>query len=70
MTDRKLLELAAKPDGNKVEWTRKPMTRADFIKGYAERSGISVDQFNRYMCALPCDCGEAICQGWQAVIIF
>ena len=44
------------------------MTREDFENGYAERSGVTVEwlhEQNQY--AIPCDCGDDLCQGWQMV---
>lgn len=43
------------------------ITRAEFERGYAERSRLSFDEFHRYLKALPCDCGEEDCEGWQAI---
>jgi len=42
------------------------LTRDEFERRYAERSGITVAELyalGRY--ALPCDCGEPGCEGWQ-----
>lgn len=41
------------------------MTSEEFEAGYAQRSGMSVQQLHlwgRY--PEPCDCGEAGCEGW------
>jgi hypothetical protein len=52
------------------------MTRAEFIAGYVERSGLRKeatilgDGFivaGRKFLALPCACGEDVCQGWAKV---
>lgn len=48
------------------------MTRADFIKAYAARSGLSaefaviglLDVGGKTMVAMPCACGEQDCEGW------
>ena len=42
------------------------MTKEEFIKGYARRSGLTVEE----LAALgnyvePCSCGDDSCQGWQ-----
>lgn len=42
------------------------MTKNEFERAYARRSGITVKQLHklgRY--AKPCNCGEEICEGWQ-----
>jgi len=42
------------------------LTKDEFEQRYAERSGITVAELyalGRY--ALPCDCGEPGCEGWQ-----
>src|SRR6266404_5500608 len=52
-----------------------PVTREDFVREYARRSGVS-DQYVRIgiidvrgvtMIALPCGCGEPECMGWAMV---
>ena len=48
------------------------MTREEFIKGYCERSGITPTPNGarvgiRRMFALPCSCGEEICEGWGMI---
>lgn len=40
------------------------MTKDEFIAGYCERSGITPETFDLYGKAVPCDCGEGVCQGW------
>lgn len=43
-------------------------TAEEFEKGYAERSGISVEGLRREGHVVhPCDCGEEGCEGWQMV---
>jgi len=47
------------------------MTRQEFEQGYAERSKVTVEwlhEQNQY--AIPCDCGDELCKGWQMVNIF
>ena len=42
------------------------MNREQFESGYAERSGLSVEHLrNLGMHAIPCDCDEPECRGWQ-----
>lgn len=50
------------------------MTRDDFIDGYLKRSGF--EQYrtpegfaigDRAYIALPCKCGDEVCEGWQMV---
>lgn len=44
------------------------MTRDEFEQGYAERSGCTVEWLHLHdRWAVPCDCGEAGCEGWQMV---
>jgi hypothetical protein len=49
------------------------MTRAEFIKAYAKRSGVNhhpyallgfLDCGGRVLIALPCACGDEGCEGW------
>lgn len=48
------------------------MSRAAFVKGYANRSGLSdkwaplglVEIGDHKLIALPCECGEDGCDGW------
>ncbi len=44
------------------------MTRKEFVKQYADRSGLTVKQVRElgYQ-AFPCDCGGESCKGWQMV---
>lgn len=50
-------------------------TRAEFIRGYAARSGLSADYAeiglldigSRTRIALPCGCREKDCRGWAMV---
>ena len=42
------------------------MTKDEFEKGYAKRSGITVERLGELgLFALPCDCGEDGCKGWR-----
>lgn len=51
------------------------MTREEFIKAYAERSGLSakyasigiMDIGDQTQVALPCACGDEMCEGWAMV---
>lgn len=51
------------------------MTRTEFIKSYAERSGLSdewailgyIQTGNRIQLAMPCACGENGCEGWAMI---
>ena len=43
------------------------MTKAEFIDGYAHRSGIPKEKLLKHMEAQPCDCGEGTCKGWKMV---
>ena len=42
------------------------MTKEEFEKGYAKRSGVTVEWLHfKNQFAIPCDCGESGCYGWQ-----
>lgn len=42
------------------------MTKEEFEHGYATRSGVSVARLHQLgRCAVPCDCGDEMCDGWQ-----
>ena len=44
------------------------MTKDEFEKGYAERSNVTVDWLHEHdQFAIPCDCGESECRGWQMI---
>lgn len=44
------------------------MTRDEFAKAYADRSGLTVESLRELgREARPCDCGEEGCEGWQMV---
>jgi hypothetical protein len=51
------------------------MTRTEFIRSYAKRSGLSgewsdiglIEIGGKTQFALPCACGEDICEGWAMV---
>lgn len=43
------------------------LTREQFIAGFAGRAGLTRAEFDEQRVALPCECGEAVCQGWIAV---
>ena len=47
------------------------MTRQEFEQGYAERSKVTVEWLHEQnQHAIPCDCGDDLCKGWQMVNIF
>jgi len=42
------------------------MTKDEFEKGYAKRSGVTVKWLHDHnQLGVPCDCGEDGCAGWQ-----
>lgn len=42
------------------------MTSDEFEQGYADRSGVTVEWLHeKGQRAVPCDCGDAKCKGWQ-----
>lgn len=42
------------------------MTKDEFEKQYADRSGVTVEFLHEHgRFGKPCDCDEEICQGWQ-----
>ena len=44
------------------------MTCEQFIKGYCERSGITLEQMREFgMVAIACVCGEPDCKGWAMI---
>ena len=43
------------------------MTQTEFITGYAERSGLTREQYDSQYVALPCDCPDEDCPGWASV---
>jgi hypothetical protein len=45
------------------------MTKEEFEKGYCERSEITIDEYHDdyNLITLPCNCGNATCEGWAAV---
>jgi hypothetical protein len=44
------------------------MTAAEFEAGYAERSGLSVQELRDLdLVVRSCDCGERDCKGWRMV---
>ena len=46
------------------------MTREEFEQGYEERSKVAVEWLHEQnQHAIPCDCGDVLCQGWQMVNI-
>jgi hypothetical protein len=44
------------------------MTADEFEAAYAQRSGITVARLRELgRVVKPCDCGDAVCEGWQSV---
>ena len=44
------------------------MTKEEFEKGYAERSGVTVEWLHsKGQGAVPCNCDYELCDGWQMV---
>jgi hypothetical protein len=43
------------------------MTKDEFITAYCERSDITRQWYNTYYIALPCTCGDSMCDGWGTV---
>jgi hypothetical protein len=43
------------------------MTKVEFEKGYCERSGISLEEYEEDNVTLSCNCGHESCEGWAAV---
>lgn len=45
-----------------------PKSKEVFEQEYARRSGVTVDWLHEHgRGAIPCDCDEEICEGWQMV---
>ncbi len=46
------------------------ITAKQFEHGYAERSGITVEELRRYgRVVRPCDCDYEECEGWQSTTV-
>jgi len=46
------------------------MTKEEFEKGYAERSGVPIEWFHAHdHHGIPCDCAEDGCPGWRMAYI-
>jgi len=43
------------------------MTKEEFIEYYCRNSKITREYYDRYYVALPCNCGEYMCQGWASI---
>lgn len=43
------------------------LTQDEFERGYAERSGMSIEEFRAWRIGLPCGCEDESCPGWAAV---
>ena len=44
------------------------MNKAEFEKGYCERSFISLEQYRRWKVTMPCECDSEDCEGWAAIL--
>jgi hypothetical protein len=42
------------------------MTKEEFIEGHCQRSNITREQYDEHLVAIPCDCGEDLCEGWAS----
>lgn len=45
------------------------MTKDQFERGYAERSGMAVEELRKHMVAKRCACGDPSCRGWRMASI-
>ena len=45
----------------------KPVSRRDFILAYCRRSKVDWITLSASRDAIPCDCGDPLCEGWQMV---
>ena len=44
------------------------LSKEDFERKYAEKSGVTVEYLRVHrQVAIPCDCEDPICSGWQMV---
>lgn len=43
------------------------ITAEEFERGYAERSGWTVERLRRYRTVRRCDCGGESCEGWASL---
>jgi hypothetical protein len=43
------------------------MTRDEFIAGYCAASKVTWEWLRQYRDAVPCDCGDEICEGWAMI---
>lgn len=43
------------------------ITREDFERAYAERSGVTVSWLRASRAVRPCTCGDDSCEGWQSL---
>lgn len=55
------------PPGEKPLFPPPPMTADEFARGYAERSGLTLEQFYALSTVRPCSCDYEDCAGWQAL---
>ena len=47
--------------------TATSISRDDFERAYAERSGLTVEQLRTFRTVRPCACDYDKCEGWQSV---
>lgn len=52
-----------------TDWDRLDgkLSREDFIVGHMEGSSLTREEWDRYLVAVECDCGEDFCRGWRAM---
>ena len=43
----------------------KVMTKEQFIEEFVAKTGWTVTEFHQRMALIPCDCGDALCKGWE-----
>lgn len=43
------------------------MTAEEFERGYADRSGLTLERLRQYRTVRPCACGWEGCPGWQSI---
>ena len=43
------------------------MTKDEFVEDYCNRSQVTLEWLSKFRTAVPCDCGESVCAGWQMV---
>jgi hypothetical protein len=43
------------------------VTKEQFIQRYAKRSDVTWEYLSQFQVALPCECGNEMCEGWAMV---